>query len=323
MKAIVQHHYGSTDTLRLEDIPKPTPGDNDVLVNVKAAGVDASVWHLMTGRPTLVRLFAGIRAPKIRVRGYDLAGTVSAVGRNVTRFVPGDEVFGTSPSGSYAEFTSTTEKRLVSKPASLTFEQASAVPVSSCAALHALRDVGKVQAGQHVLIIGAGGGVGSFAVQLAKAFGATVTGVCSSGKVDLVRSLGADHVVDYTRDDFAAGGQRYDLILDIAGADSLSRLRGVVTHRGMLVIVGGEGGGRVFGGLGRQLRASLWSIFISQRMRSYLSSEHAEDLAVISDLIEAGSVTPAIERTYPLGEAAEAIDRQHAGHVGGKLVLVI
>ena len=183
--------------------------------------------------------------------------------------------------------------------------------------------MGKVQAGQHVLIIGAGGGVGSFAVQLAKAFGATVTGVCSSGKVDLVRSLGADHVVDYTRDDFAAGGQRYDLILDIAGADSLSRLRGVVTHRGMLVIVGGEGGGRVFGGLGRQLRASLWSIFISQRMRSYLSSEHAEDLAVISDLIEAGSVTPAIERTYPLGEAAEAIDRQHAGQVGGKLVLVI
>jgi NADPH:quinone reductase-like Zn-dependent oxidoreductase len=324
MKAIVQDMYGSPDVLRLEDVATPEIGDDDVLVQVRAAGVDAGVWHLMAGRPYLLRLFGvGLRAPKVRVRGRDVAGTVAAVGRNVSRFRPGDEVFGTSLEGSYAEYTRARQDRLEPKPASLDFEQAAAVPVSACAALHGLRDAGRLQPGQSVLILGAGGGVGTFAVQLAKAFGATVTGVCSTAKADLVRSIGADEVIDYTREDFAGGGNRYDLILDIAGNNRLSRLRRALAPGGTLVIAGGEGGGRVLGGIDRQLRASLLSPFIRQKLRMLMSAERPDDLRDLRELIEAGQLTPVIDRTYPLVEAPDAIRRLRAGQARGKLVVTV
>lgn len=321
MKAIVQHTYGPPDVLRLDDIAKPDVGDDEVLVQVHAAGVDAGVWHLMAGQPYLLRLFAGLRRPKMHVRGRDVAGRVAAVGPNVTRFQPGDEVFGTSLSGTYAEYTRVRADRLEPKPANLTFEQAAAVPVSACAALHGLRDAGQPRPGQHVLIIGAGGGVGTFAVQLAKAFGANVTGVCSTAKVDLVRSIGADHVFDYTREDFADGGRRYNFILDIAGNHPLSRLRRVLTPRGTLAIAGGEGGGRIFGGVDRQLRALLLSPFIGQKLRAIMSAERPEDLRELRDLIEAGHVTPVIGKVYPLSDAGEAIRDLRAGRAHGKLVI--
>ncbi|MCG2622465.1 NAD(P)-dependent alcohol dehydrogenase [Arthrobacter sp. I2-34] len=323
MKAIVQDVYGSPDVLRLADIDTPEPGDDDVLVQMRAAGVDAGVWHLMAGQPYLLRLGFGLRGPKVRVRGRDVAGIVSAVGRNVTRFRPGDEVFGTAPAGSYAEYACTRENRLEPKPANLSFEQAAAVPVSACAALHGLRDAGRLQQGQAVLILGAGGGVGTFAVQLAKAFGATVTGVCSAAKADLVRSIGADHVIDYAREDFADGARRYDLILDIAGNNPLTRLRRALAPGGTLVIAGGEGGGRVFGGIDRQLRASLLSPFTRQKLRTFVSAERQEDLRDLRGLIEAGQLTPVIDRTYPLVEAADAIRRLRAGQARGKLVVTV
>jgi NADPH:quinone reductase-like Zn-dependent oxidoreductase len=242
MKAIVQDTYGSSEALRLEDVERPSPGDDDVLVRVHAAGVDPGVWHLMTGMPYVVRVMGvGLRKPKVRVRGRDLAGRVETVGGTVTRFQPGDEVFGTCDGGSYAECACAREGRLAPKPASLTLEQAAAVPVSGITALHAVRDTGRVQPGQKVLVIGAGGGVGSFAVQLAKAFGADATGVCSAAKADLVLSLGADHVIDYAREDFADGRTRYDVIVDTAGRRSLSHLRRALASRGTLVLVGGEG----------------------------------------------------------------------------------
>ena len=243
MKAIAHDTYGSTDVLELRDIDKPVVGEDDVLVAVRAAGVDPGVWHLMTGMPYLVRLMGyGLRAPKHRVRGTDVAGRVEAVGKNVTRFQPGDEVFGTCD-GSFAEYACAREGRLAAKPANLGFEQAAAVPVSALTALQGLRDTAKVKAGHRVLVIGAAGGVGTFGVQIAKAFGAHVTGVCSTTKVDLVRSIGADEVIDYTRDDFAGGGRRYDVILDTASNRSLSHLRHALNPRGTLVIVGGEGAG--------------------------------------------------------------------------------
>jgi NADPH:quinone reductase-like Zn-dependent oxidoreductase len=324
VKAIVQDNYGQPDVLRLDDIEPPVVGHDDVLVQVHAAGVDASVWHLMAGRPYLLRMFGfGLRAPKVRVRGLDVAGRVSAVGPGVTRFRPGDAVFGTSLAGTYAEYVVAKENRLAPKPANLSFEQAASVPVSACSALHGLRDAGRVRSGQSVLIIGAGGGVGSFAVQLAKAFGAEVTAVCSTGKLDLVRSLGADHVIDYTREDFADGTRRYDLVLDIAGNNSLSRLRRAITPDGTLVIAGGEGGGRFFGGVDRQLRALLLSAVIKQKLRVLMSAEGAEDLEVLRQLIEAGKVVPAIDRSYSLGEAPEAIRTLHAGAVRGKSVIAV
>ena len=244
MKAIVQDKYGSPDVLQLKDIDKPAVGDKDVLVRVHAADVDRGVWHLMTGLPYLLRLAGGgLRRPKVRVGGKDVAGRVEAVGANVTQFQPGDEVFGICH-GSFAEYARANADKLAPKPANLTFEQAAAVPDSGSTALRGLRDAGKLKPGQHVLVIGAGGGVGTFAVQIAKALGAEVTGVCSTTKVDMVRSLGADHVIDYTRDDFTGSGQRYDLILDIAGNRPLSHLRRVLTRRGTLVIIGGEGGDR-------------------------------------------------------------------------------
>ncbi|HZC98640.1 MAG TPA: NAD(P)-dependent alcohol dehydrogenase [Actinomycetes bacterium] len=324
MKAVVQDRYGSPDVLEFRDIDKPVVGDDDLLVRVRAAGVDPGVWHLMTGLPYLVRVMGyGLRKPKVGIRGRDVAGRVEAVGTNVTQVQPGEEVFGICD-GSFAEYVCARPDKLAPKPANLTFEQAAAVPISALTALQALRDAGQVQSGQQVLIIGAAGGVGTFAVQLAKAFGAEVTGVCSTAKVDLVRSIGVDEVIDYTRDDFADGAQRYDLILDTAGRRSLSHLRRALTHRGTLVIVGGEGGGRWLGGFDRQiLRAPILSALASQTLRPLISKERSEDLVVVKEFIEAGTVTPVIDRTYPLSEVPEAIRYLEQGHARGKVVITV
>jgi NADPH:quinone reductase-like Zn-dependent oxidoreductase len=322
MQAIVQDTYGPPDVLELREIDRPVPKDDEVLVRVHAAGLDPGVWHLMTGLPYLVRLAFGPRRPKAPVRGTDVAGRVEAVGGKVTRVRPGDAVFGTC-AGSFAEFACAREDRVAPKPANLSFEQAATVPVSACAALHALRDQGRVRPGQHVLVIGAAGGVGTFAVQLAKAFGAEVTGVCSTTKVDLVRSLGADHVVDYTRDDLADGGRRYELVLDIAGSRPLSQLRRALTPKGTLVIVGGEGGGRWFGSTDRLLRALLLSPLVGQRLRGLFSTERREDLETLRELIEAGKVTPVVDRTYQLREVPEAIRRLEQGHARGKVAVTV
>jgi len=323
MKAIVQDTYGSADVLELRDIERPEVEDDEVLVRVHAAGVDPGVWHLMTGLPYLIRIAGyGLRAPKSPVRGNDLAGRVEAVGKNVTQFQAGDEVFGTSD-GTFAEYVSAKASNLAPKPANLSFEQAAAVPTSALTALQGLRDHGEAQPGQRVLIIGASGGIGTFAVQLAKAFDADVTGVCSTSKLDTVRSLGADHVIDYMRDDFAKMAQRYDLILDMAGNRPLSTLRRALTPEGTLVIVGGEEGGRWLGGTDRQIRALLLSPFVRQRLRTFVAKEGAEDLLVLKELIESGKVTPVIDRTYSLREAADAIRHLHEGHARGKLVLSV
>lgn len=323
MRAIVQDGYGSADVFVLAQVARPEIADNEVLVHVEAAGLDRGTWHMMAGRPYLLRLLGfGFRRPKNRVPGLDVAGTVVAVGSSVTRFSPGDEVFGISR-GSFAEYAAVLEDKLARKPANLTFEQAAVVPISAGTALQALTDVGGVEQGQQVLIIGASGGVGSYAVQLAKAFGAEVTGVCSTAKLDLVRSLGADHVVDYTREDFAGGTSTYDLVLDIGGNSSLSRLRSALTPTGTLVIVGGEEGGKWTGGFGRSLRAPLLSPFVRQRLTMLASKERAGDLERLSPLIEAGKVVPSIDRTYPLDRVAEAMRHLEAGEVRGKVAMTI
>jgi NADPH:quinone reductase-like Zn-dependent oxidoreductase len=322
MKAIVQGTYGSADVLELRDIDKPEIGEADLLVRVHAAAVDRGVWHLMAGLPYLVRLVSGLRVPKARVPGTDVAGRVEAVGKDVTRFQPGDEVFGTCH-GSFAEYASAREDKIAPKPANLTFEQAATVPISGFTALQGLRDAGKVQPGHKVLIIGAAGGVGTFAVQLAKAFGAEVTGVCSTTKLDLVRSIGADDVIDYTRDDFAETGQRYDLILDIAGNRSLGHLRRALAPQGTLVIAGGEGGGRFFGGIDRQLRAQVLSPFLAQRLGTFIAKQNSGDLVVLKELIEAGKLTPVIDRTYPLRETPEAIRYLEKGQARGKVSITL
>jgi NADPH:quinone reductase-like Zn-dependent oxidoreductase len=323
MRAIVQDTYGSTDVLEIRDIDKPEIADDEVLVRVHAAGVDRGVWHLMTGLPYPVRIAGyGLRAPKTPVPGRDVAGVVEAVGNDVTRFQPGDEVFGIGK-GAFAEYARALENNLAPKPANLTFEQAAAVAISGLPALQGLRDHGRVGPGQKVLIIGASGGVGTFAVQLANVFGAEVTAVCSTTKVDMVRSLGADHVIDYTRDDFAEGEQRYDVILDIGGNPSLSRLRRALAPKGTLVIVGGETGGRWLGGTDRQLRALLLSRFVDQKLTTFISTENHEDMIVLKELIEAGKVTPVIDRTYPLTEAPQAIRYLEQGHARGKVVITV
>ncbi len=322
MKAIVQDTYGSPDVLKLREIDKPEIADEEVLVRVHAASVDRGVWHLMTGLPYLTRLAFGLRAPKNPVPGMDVAGVVEAVGGSVTRFQPGDEVFGIGK-GTFAECARAPEHKLAHKPASLTFEQAAILAISGLTALQALRDHGRVEPGQKVLVIGASGGVGTFAVQIARAFGAHVTGVCSTAKVEMVRSIGADHVIDYARDDFAKGGQRYDLILDIGGSSSLSRLRRALTLRGTLVIVGGEGGGRWLGIVGRLLRAHLLFPFVGQKLGTFISKENHEDLILLKDLIEAGTLTPVIDRTYPLAEVPEAIRYLEGGHAQGKVVITV
>ena len=323
MKALVQDTYGSTDVLELRDIDKPEIADDEVLVRVHAAGVDRGVWHVMTGLPYPIRLAGyGLRAPKTPVPGADVAGVVEGVGNDVTRFQPGDEVFGIGK-GSYAEYARAREDKLAPKPANLTFEQAAVVAISGLTALQGLRDHGKVRPGQKVLIIGASGGVGTYAVQLAKAFGAEVSGVCSTTKVDMVRSLGADHVIDYTHADFAEGEQRYNVILDIGGNSSLSRLRRALTPKGTLVIVGGETDGRWLGGTDRQLRALLLSLFVGQKLGTFVSRGNQEDLIVLKELIESGKVTPFIDRTYPLSEVPQAIRYLEQGHARGKVVITV
>lgn len=323
MKAIVQDTYGETDVLEFREIGRPEIAADEVLVRVHAAGVDRGVWHLMTGLAYPIRLAGyGLRAPKTPVPGMDLAGVVDAVGADVTRFRAGDEVYGIGK-GAFAEYARAPENKLAPKPSNLTFEQAAAVAVSGLTALQAVRDQGEVGPGQQVLVIGASGGVGSYAVQLAKAFGAEVTAVCSTTKVDLVRSLGADHVVDYIRDDFAAGNRRYDVIIDIGGNSTLSRLRRALTPKGTLVITGGETDGRWIGGYDRQLRAVLLSPFVSQRLRTFVSSENHVDLLTLTELIESGKVTPAVDRTYPLNEAPSAIRYLEEGRVRGKVVVTV
>jgi NADPH:quinone reductase-like Zn-dependent oxidoreductase len=323
VKAIVQDTYGSADVLELRDVDTPVIGDDDVLVQVRAAGVDQGVWHVMAGLPYPIRLAGyGLRAPKTPVPGMDVAGVVEAVGGDVTRFQPGDEVFGIAK-GAYAEYARAPESKLAPKPANLTFEQAAVVAVSGLPALQGLRDHGKLRPGQTVLIIGASGGVGTYAVQLAKAFGAQVTGVCSTTKMDMVRSIGADHVIDYTRDDFAEGEQRYDVILDIGGNSSLSRLRRALAPKGTLVIAGGETDGRWLGGTDRQLRALLLSRFVAQKLGTFVSKENHEDMIVLKELIEAGKVTPVIDRTYPLNEVPEAIRYMREGRARGKVVITV
>jgi NADPH:quinone reductase-like Zn-dependent oxidoreductase len=323
MKAIVQDRFGPADGLELRDIETPEIGATEVLVRVHAAGVDRGVWHVMTGLPYPIRLAGyGFRAPKHGVPGTDLAGVVTAVGADVTRFAPGDEVFGTGI-GTYAEYARAREDQLTAKPTTLTFEQAAALPASGVTALQALRDRGAVQPGQHVLVIGASGGVGTFAVQLAKAFGAEVTGVCSTTKTDLVRSLGADHVVDYSLEDFTATGTRYDLILDIGGNTSLSRLRQALTPKGTLVIVGGETSGKWLGGTDRQVRAMVLSMFVSQKLGTFIAAVKQEDLLVLAQLAESGQLTPAVDRTFSLDEAPKAIRHLDEGHARGKVVVTV
>ncbi|OAE00568.1 NAD(P)-dependent alcohol dehydrogenase [Arthrobacter sp. OY3WO11] len=323
MKAIVQDVYGTAAVLALRDIARPAAGKGEVLVSVRAAGVEQGVWHLMTGLPYLIRLFGfGLKKPKVPVRGREVAGVVEAVGAGVTRLKAGDEVFGTSE-GSFAEYVCAKEGRLARKPRNLSFEEAAAAPISGVTALQAVRDAGQVTVGQKVLVIGAGGGVGSFAVQIAKAFGADVTGVCSTGKVELVRSLGADAVVDYTREDFAAGGVRYDVILDTGGNRPLSVLKRALGPRGTLVLVGGERGGKLTGGFERSLAAPLYSLFSRQKSRSLVSKETHLDLEALASLIEAGSVRPAVDKVFPLAEAPAAITYLREGRSLGKVVVRI
>jgi NADPH:quinone reductase-like Zn-dependent oxidoreductase len=325
MKAIAQDEYGSApeDVLRLAEVARPTIGDDEILVRVAAASVDRGTWHLMAGVPYAMRVAGfGLRAPKAPNPGRSVAGTVESVGKDVTELEPGDEVYGTAD-GSFAEYTRARAGRLAAKPANLSFEQAAAVPVSALAALQAVRDHGRVQAGQKVLIVGASGGVGSFAVQIAKAFGAEVTGVCSTATMDMVRSIGADHVVDYTREDFADGVHHYDAILDIAGNRRLSHLRRALTPRGTLIIVGGETNGRWIGGNDRQLRAKLLSPLVSQKLGTFISSENSADLLVLRDLIESGQIAPAVDRTYPLSETPAAIRYVIDGHARGKVVVAM
>jgi len=323
MRAIVQKEYGSADVLSVAEIDRPVIEADEVLVQVRAAGLDRGTWHLMAGLPFAVRLAGyGLRAPKTAVPGLDVAGLVVAVGSNVTRFRPGDEVFGISK-GSFAEFAAAREDKLALKPSNLSFDQAAAVPVSGLTALRGLCDVGRLEAGQKVLIVGASGGVGTYAVQIAKALGADVTGVCSTGKIDLVRSIGADHVIDYTRDDFADGERRYDLILDIGGNSSLSRLRRALTPHGTLVIAGGEEGGRWIGGADRQLRAIALSPFVGQRLTTFISKEHYAGLERLAKLVDDGQLVPVIEQTYPLSDMPKAMRHLVDGRARGKLVITV
>lgn len=325
MQAIVQDKYGSADVLELREIDKPKIAADEVLVRVKAAGVDRGVWHMMTGQPYLMRAMGfGLRAPKTKTPGMDLAGVVEAVGENVTRFKKGDEVFGTVIGAqAFAEFAKLKEEKLAHKPANLRFEEAAAVPVSAMAALKGVRDVGNVQPGQSVLIIGASGGVGHYAVQIAKSLGAVVTGVASTNKLDMVRELGADHVIDYKKKDITDSGTRYDVVIDIGGNRKLRKLRRALTRKGTLVITGGEGGGKWFGGIDRQLRALIWSKFVSQKLTSYISMENQEDLQTLKEMVEAGKLKPVVDRTFPLAETAEAIRYLESGRAKGKIVISV
>lgn len=320
MRAVVRFRYGGVRVIEIEQILRTRIRADEVLLRVHAAGLDRGAWHLMTGRPYLLRLGCGVLRPRKHGLGREVAGTVLEVGAEVTRFSVGDEVFGIG-SATFAEYAAAKEEKLAHKPANATFEEAAVVPVSALTALQGLRDAGGLVAGQHVLVLGASGGVGSFAVQLAKAYGAEVTGVCSTAKVDFVRSLGADHVVDYTRHDFADGSQHYDLILDLAGNPGVLRLRRALKATGIAVIAGGEEGGRLTGGLGRQLRALLLTRFISSRLTTVLCKERSADLEELARLISVGSVTPAVDRTYPLERVPSAMRDLEMGRITGKAAI--
>lgn len=336
MKAIVQDRYGSPDdVLELREIDKPAVKDDEVLVRVHAASVHPDVWHVLRGQPYVLRIMgAGLLKPKNSVPGTDVAGRVESVGRSVTRFQPGDEVFGEivkghqwHNGGAYAEYVSVREGALALKPANLTFEQAAAVPTSGFIAIQGIRDQGHVQPGQRVLINGAGGGVGTFAVQLAKAFGADVTGVDSTGKLDMVRSIGADQVIDYTQEDFTQSGERYDLILDVPGNHSFSDVRRALTPEGTYVLIGhdlfGDSGRRWIGGIGQFLRQLVLSPFVSQRMAPRDSKEIKDPLGFLKELIKTGKISPVVDRTFPLSEVPEAIRYLEEGHAQGKVVITV
>ena len=321
MWAITHSRYGSAEVLRIQEIDRPAIGDDEVLIQVHAAGLDRGTWHFMTGLPYAFRLACGLRAPKNPVLGLDTAGTVVATGARVTRFAAGDAVFGVSR-GAFAEYAAAREGKLAGKPANLTFEQAAVLGVSGVTALQGLRDAGRLARGQHVLITGASGGVGTFAVQIAKAMGAEVTGVCSTAKTSLVRSIGADHILDYTRDDITGGARRYDLILDLAGNTPLARLRRALTTTGTLVLAGGEHGGRWLG-MGRQVRALALSPFVRQRLKMLLSTQDRADLEELAGLTETGDLTPVIGEIYPLHRASDAIRQLERGNARGKLAISI
>jgi NADPH:quinone reductase-like Zn-dependent oxidoreductase len=321
MKAIVQPHYGSPDVLQLRDVDKPVVKAEEVLVRVRAAAVNIGDWHLMRGQPYVVRLVAGLRGPRREIPGIDIAGRVEAVGEKVQQFRPGDEVFGWCR-GAFAEHACAAAGNLLPRPSNFTPEQAAAVGDSALTALAAVRDQARVQPGQAVLINGASGGVGTFAVQIAKACGANVTGVCSTANLDMVRSLGADQVIDYTKEDFLESGQRYDAMLDLVGSRSLSDCRRALTRRGTYVVVGVKEMGRWLG-LGRQFRALLLSPFVRQRMRVFVVRHTRAGLADLKELVEAGKLTPVIDRRYPLTEVPEALRHQGEGHPRGKIVVVL
>jgi NADPH:quinone reductase-like Zn-dependent oxidoreductase len=320
MKAIVYSRYGSPDVLKCEESEKPAAGDHEVLIKVRAASVNPLDWHFMRGAPYPLRMATGLRKPKSKRLGVDVAGQVEAVGTNVTEFKLGDEVFG-SCRGAFAEYVCTRESVLVTKPANVTFEQAASIPVAGFTALQALRDKGKVQPGQKVLINGAAGGVGTFAVQIARSFGAEVTGVCSTRNVDMVRSIGADRVIDYTREDFTGGGQRYDLILDCIGSRPLSACRRVLSPKGTYVIIGGPNG-RWIGPLAAFFKIPLLAPFVSQKLAVVMTKGSKKDLTVLRELMEAGEVTPVIDRRYSLTEVPQAIRYLEEGHARGKVVIV-
>jgi NADPH:quinone reductase-like Zn-dependent oxidoreductase len=323
VKAIVYHEYGSPDdVLELKDIDKPAVKDDEVLVRVHAASANPYDWHFMTGLPYFMRLQAGLLKPKANALGADLAGQVEAVGKKVTQFQPGDEIFGIG-AGAFAEYVCVSEDSVALNPANLTFEQAAGVPLAAGTALQGLRDKGQIQAGHKVLINGASGGVGTFAVQIAKSFGAEVTGVCSTRNVDMVRSIGADHVIDYTREDFTRSGQRYQLMLDLVGNHSPSECRRVLNPKGLYIASFGQPEHRWLGPLAHLLRMLIVSGFVSQKMTTFTAKENKEDLVVLGELLEAGKVTPVIDRTYPLSEVPEAIRYLEKGHTQGKIVITV
>lgn len=323
MRAVVQDRYGSSDTLTLSTVDRPDIASDEVLIEVVGAGVDRGVWHLLTGKPYLIRLMGyGFAKPKVRVPGADVAGRVAVVGDEVTRFQVGDEVFEIAK-GAYAEYAAAKEDSLVHKPSDLTFEQGAVVSISGITALQALTDVGQIEPGQSVLVIGASGGVGTYAVQLARALGATVTGVSSAAKADLVRSLGADHTIDYDADTYLDSSTQFDLIIDIGGRNPVTRLRKAVKSDGTLVIVGGEGGGSLTGGIGRQIWAKLLSPFVSQRLTFFISEEHHRHIERLAEYLETGEVVPAVGKKYSLDDAPEAIADLEAGRARGKSVIVV
>ena len=326
MKAVVYTNYGSPDVLEIRDVKKPVPNDDQILIKVRAASVNPLDWHFMEGTPYIMRAMGvGLRKPKDPRLGVDMSGQVEAVGKNVTQFKPGDEVFG-GRDGAFAEYVcARADRAVVLKPANITFEQAASVPIAAITALQGLRDKGHVQPGQKILINGASGGVGTFAVQIAKSFGADVTGVCSTRNLDLVRSLGADHVIDYTKEDFTKGEQRYDVILDNVGTQPLSGFRQVLVPKGIYVMIGGGGpnDAGLIGPLARPIRALLLSPFITQKMGMMMAELNKKDLTVLGDLMQSGKVTPVIDRTYPLSQIADAIRYLEQGHARGKVVIIV